>query len=90
MLSLGQGNLKHPYRLGNEWTESSQVKKGLEVLVYEKLYMHQQCTLTAQNATCISLVSVVKSSLYRMQREKGFLLQNILNWTYAFSGDAKN
>lgn len=48
MLHMGQGNLKHPCRLSDEWIESSQVKKGLEVLMYEKLYMQQNYSLACR------------------------------------------
>jgi len=51
---MGQGNSKHQYRLGSEWTDNSPVQKDFGVLIGEKLSMIQQCTLTDQKANYIS------------------------------------
>ncbi|GAB0176218.1 hypothetical protein GRJ2_000087000 [Grus japonensis] len=42
VLHPGQGNLKHIYRVGREWIESSPEEKDLRILVNEKLNMCSQ------------------------------------------------
>jgi len=47
---MGQGNLKHKYRLGRKLMERSHEEKGLGELVDENLSMTRQHPLAAQKA----------------------------------------
>ncbi|KAJ7404952.1 hypothetical protein WISP_142594 [Willisornis vidua] len=67
---------KHILWLGNELVDSSPVKKDLEKLVDEKLYMTQQCALTVQMASCI--LGSIKSSVTSRVREGILLLCSAL------------
>lgn len=51
-LQLGQGNHQYPYRLVNEWIDSSPVE-DLRIMVDEKTGMSQQCVLANLKASRI-------------------------------------
>jgi len=76
VLPMGRGNLKHKYRLGGEWIESSPEEKDLGVLVDENINMTRQCILVAQNAYCI--LGCIKSSVASRSREVILLLYSAL------------
>ena len=67
VMHMGQGNLKHKYRLGREWIESSPVKKDLGVMVDEKLNMNHQCSFTDQKVN--HMLGCIRSSVASRSRE---------------------
>ncbi|GAB0185860.1 triadin [Grus japonensis] len=55
VLHVGRRNLKHDYRLGEEWIESSPEDKDFGLLIDEKLNMNQQCSCSPESKLCPGL-----------------------------------
>lgn len=62
-----RGSLKHQYRLGEKYLESSPVEKDVGVLVHEKLNRSQQYALATQKSNCI--LGCIKSRVASRARE---------------------
>jgi len=67
VLHMSQGNLKHRYRLGGEWLESSPEEKDLEIRLDEKVNMSWQRVLAAQRAN--QILGCIKRSVSSRLRE---------------------
>ena len=67
VLHLSSGNLKHRYRLGREWLESSPEEKDLGVSVDERPNMSRQCVLAAQREN--HTLDCIKRSVASRSRE---------------------
>jgi len=50
--NLGWSNAGHEYKLGEEWLETSSVKRDLRMLVNNRLNMGHQCALAARRENC--------------------------------------
>jgi len=76
VLHLGQGNPKHKYRLGREWTESRSEDKNSGLLVDDKLTMTQLCILIVRKANHI--LACIKRNVTSRSREGILLLYSAL------------
>ena len=59
--------MKHKYKMGDTWLDSSICEKDLGVLVDNKLYMSQQCDLVAKKAN--SILGCIARSIESRARE---------------------
>ncbi|KAK4811191.1 hypothetical protein QYF61_019822 [Mycteria americana] len=67
ILHLGQSNVRHKYRLGEEWLGSSPAERHLGVLVDSRLNRSQQCVLAVKRANRI--LGCIKHSITSWSKE---------------------
>ena len=67
VLHLDIKNVKHKYKMGDTWLDSSIYERDLGVLVDNKLNMSQQCNMAAKKAN--SLLGCIARSIESTARE---------------------
>jgi len=67
ILHLGQSNVRHKYKLGEEWLESSPAEGDLGVLIDSRLCMSQQHALAAHRVSC--MLGCIKHSITSWSKE---------------------
>lgn len=76
VLHLGQSNIRHKYRLGDEWLEGSCAEGDLGLLIDSQLSESQQHALADKKAN--SILRCIKHSITRQSIEVIILLYLVL------------